>query len=410
MTRRGRQKEKNGLCRGGKNKIYAAACKGADNRGVSFVEVIVSMLILAIAVIPLLGCFMMSLRVNAKSRQAMSATIVAQNVMECVKEYANAKVVTANVGEDMKSYLPASYAAGFESSGDGFTLSSVQEGMNDYYVEVKYDRTAFESGDKSGINDRKIPDLTTLDADSTVVVCPSGVVDGRLENAAKDYFFNEWVSMQWVLNADTEGYTGPNEEQRAQTRSDIETSMTGELTLEVSGTALAPRVSASLLYRYQGMTYPAYSFESSAGLGTLENVYVFYDPLRVADDGTGSCRIEDTVWIKNDSGLSWNLFFAVQESAECLGGRSADKLSGPVFAMDWMYNGEPIGLYCSTQLQTDQRVSVNGGVQMPGFHKLEDRQALFETGSYARMQKVTVNVYRQGTGDLLASMETDILQ
>ena len=60
----------------------------ADNRGVSFVEVIVSMLILAIAVIPLLGSFMMSFSVNMKSRQAMSATIVAQNVMECIKEYA----------------------------------------------------------------------------------------------------------------------------------------------------------------------------------------------------------------------------------------------------------------------------------------------------------------------------------
>ncbi len=68
-----------------------------DNRGISFVEVIVSMMILSIAVLALLGGFMLSLRINMKSRRAMSATIVAQNVMECVKEYARFHVVQDSV-------------------------------------------------------------------------------------------------------------------------------------------------------------------------------------------------------------------------------------------------------------------------------------------------------------------------
>ena len=50
----------------------------------------------------------------------------------------------------------------------------------------------------------------------------------------------------------------------------------------------------------------------------LENIYIFYDPLKIVGDTSGNCRIEDVVEIKNAGGFAWNLFFAVQESAECL--------------------------------------------------------------------------------------------
>lgn len=386
--------------------------KRADNRGVSFVEVIVSMLIMAIAVIPLLGSFMMSLRVNLKSRQAMAATIVAQNVMECVKEYAHDKVVSSNVGEDMKEYLPGTYRDGFLSSGDGFELNNIREGVNNYSVKVRYDSGAFSTTDNTGLNDREIPDLTTLDAESTVVVCPAGVVNGSLESAAMSFFFDHWVSGQWVANAEVEGYSGPNEEERAKARSDISAYMTSELTIEVSGTKTSPKVEVLLCYMYDGASYSAYSVENSTGVSELENIYIFYDPLRVAGDPSGGYRIEDKVQIKNTGGFAWNLFFAVQESDVCLGGGyDTGKLSGPVFAMDWLYTGSPVGLYCSTKLEDDQRLAVGEGINQPGNLKLVDQHSLVETSSdRGRMRKVTVEVYRQGTNELLATMETDIMQ
>ncbi len=395
----------------------------ADNRGVSFVEVIVSMLILAIAVIPLLGSFMMSFSVNMKSRQAMSATIVAQNVMECVKEYANTHTVMSGLNDksDMINYLPKTYVSGntgggggiFLADANGFTLKNVREGVNDFFVRVTYSGAEFSNTESTGINDRKIPDLTTLDADSTFIVCPPGVVDASLEKAAKTYFFDEWVARQWSSNADTEGYTGPTDQERAETRSDIDSRMESVMEIEVSGTKTSPKAKVLLYYRYDGISYAAYSHESSAGMTELENIYIFYDPLKIVGDTSGNCRIEDVVEIKNAGGFAWNLFFAVQESAECLGSYSAAGLSGPVFAMEQPYVGEAVGLFCSTELEDDQRVSIYGGTRVPGFEKLVDKQSLVNTMIYRRMQKVTVKVYRQGeknTGSLLASMETDIMQ
>ena len=50
---------------------------------------------------------------------------------------------------------------------------------------------------------------------------------------------------------------------------------------------------------------------------------------------------------------------------------------------------------------------------MPGYEVLEDRQSLVVTKEHTRMQKVTIEVYRQDeghAGSLLATMETDIMQ
>ena len=240
-----------------------------------------------------------------------------------------------------------------------------------------------------------------------------GVVDASLEKAAKTYFFDEWVARQWSSNADTEGYTGPTDQERAETRNDIDSRMESVMEIEVSGTKTSPKAKVLLYYRYDGISYAAYSHESSAGMTVLENIYIFYDPLKIVGDTSGNCRIEDVVEIKNAGGFAWNLFFAVQESAECLGSYSAAGLSGPVFAMEQPYVGEAVGLFCSTELEDDQRVSIYGGTRVPGFEKLVDKQSLVNTMIYRRMQKVTVKVYRQGeenTGSLLASMETDIMQ
>ena len=90
-----------------------------DNRGISFVEVIVSMMILSIAVLALLGGFMLSLRINMKSRRAMSATIVAQNVMECVKEYARFRRMKPEELLEVLDQLGES-AAGFKTMEEWF--------------------------------------------------------------------------------------------------------------------------------------------------------------------------------------------------------------------------------------------------------------------------------------------------
>lgn len=56
--------------------------KKQDNQGFTLLEVLVAVFILAIVILPLLHSFVSSYRVNAKSRQTMRATTLAQNEME----------------------------------------------------------------------------------------------------------------------------------------------------------------------------------------------------------------------------------------------------------------------------------------------------------------------------------------
>lgn len=55
---------------------------GKDNSGFSLIEVLIAVMILAIIIIPLLHSFVSAQRVNARSRQIMRATTLAQNEME----------------------------------------------------------------------------------------------------------------------------------------------------------------------------------------------------------------------------------------------------------------------------------------------------------------------------------------
>lgn len=56
--------------------------KKQDNKGFTLVELLVAVMVLAIVIVPLLHSFVTSFRVNAKSKQLMRATTLAQNEME----------------------------------------------------------------------------------------------------------------------------------------------------------------------------------------------------------------------------------------------------------------------------------------------------------------------------------------
>ena len=56
--------------------------KKQDNKGFTLIELLVAVMVLAVVIVPLLHSFVTSYRVNAKSKQLMRATTLAQNEME----------------------------------------------------------------------------------------------------------------------------------------------------------------------------------------------------------------------------------------------------------------------------------------------------------------------------------------
>ncbi|MBQ9119280.1 MAG: hypothetical protein IJY09_04365 [Lachnospiraceae bacterium] len=402
------------------------------NAGVSFIEVIISMLVLAIALVSLLGAFSMSFRINLKSRRELSASIVAQNVMECVKEYTDFHTVATGVSEEMKSFLPTDYAASFAGTADGFSLSSVREGSSEFQVVVKYDKQDFTKEDGTGINDYELPDLTTLNSVKTIILCPSGVSGGEVEEAATSFFLELWVAEQWALHTEEEEegeegeteetedaeaggeagedeseteegaedeeeeeYTGPTEAEVMAQLARIQEEMEGSLVLELVHDMNGYKMTADMLYEWDDEEWTAYHIDSNQ-VEELENVYVFYDPAQLESKGGGTFEIKDTITLKNFS-KELDFFLAVQESIECLG-VSASELIGPKLINE--ASTGPITVYSSTRMGEDLQART-------GF---EDAETLVARKKYERMQNVTVQVYLKSTGDLMATMETAISQ
>ena len=97
--------------------------EGKQNKGFTIVEVLIAITILAIIVVPLLQAFVTSSRTNAKAKQLMKATTLAQNVMEELK---------ANSLEEI-----ARQFNGYQSSNSISSLGNAREASWDT-SELKY--------------------------------------------------------------------------------------------------------------------------------------------------------------------------------------------------------------------------------------------------------------------------------
>ncbi len=106
----------------------AKAKYSADNRGLTLVELIVGVTILAIIITPLLHAFVTGANTERKSREYGEATTAAENIME---------IVQGNKVEELGSKLSVlgTEADGFSVSGglgDGFTLSGLKVGTSSF--------------------------------------------------------------------------------------------------------------------------------------------------------------------------------------------------------------------------------------------------------------------------------------
>jgi prepilin-type N-terminal cleavage/methylation domain-containing protein len=84
--------------------------KKKRNRGFTLVEVLVAAAILSLVVTPILSSFVAIARINAKSRRRLSATTIANGVMESVKGFELAQIAKeCNYPEDGFNIIPGGY-------------------------------------------------------------------------------------------------------------------------------------------------------------------------------------------------------------------------------------------------------------------------------------------------------------
>lgn len=130
--------------------------KRKRNHGFTLVEVLVAAAILSLMVTPILSSFVAIARVNAKSRRRLSATTIANGVMESVKGFSLADVskqcndpssgfhVIAGFSGTVSELGGASYSGGTFTPKDSgvyeFSMNGVSMDGTTYDVRLKYTR------------------------------------------------------------------------------------------------------------------------------------------------------------------------------------------------------------------------------------------------------------------------------
>ena len=99
--------------------------RGKQNKGFTLVEVLIAITILAIIVAPLLHAFVTASRTNAKAKQLMKATTLAQNVMEEMK---------ANSLEDVARQFNSSATTSYTSN---LSIAGLAESLDKAYEAIE---------------------------------------------------------------------------------------------------------------------------------------------------------------------------------------------------------------------------------------------------------------------------------
>lgn len=102
------------------------------NRGFTLVEVMVAAAILSLVVAPILSSFVTIARVNAKSRQKLSATTIADGIMESVKGFDLLRVAK----ECNFSDVGVTVIAGFSGTASELDATSVEQKDGKYLFKA----------------------------------------------------------------------------------------------------------------------------------------------------------------------------------------------------------------------------------------------------------------------------------
>lgn len=186
-----------------------------DNRGISLVEVIVSLLILMIIIVPLLSGFVTASMTNKKSKEMIYAHTAGENIMEAVKalgveetarEFSDCgsrdkfSVVSEGLhgsyyevavdgrtsivtSDGKKSYVPLASNGTYE-----YRIDGVEGGTHKYDVDITISALDIYSGEGMP-NSYQYADLTAFSSDAVAVINP--VIQGSTyDNKALSYFHN----------------------------------------------------------------------------------------------------------------------------------------------------------------------------------------------------------------------------
>ena len=397
-----------------------------DNSGLSIVEVLVAVAILAIVFVPLLKTFTQASTINARAQKLQNVTSLAEGVMEDVKGKSIQELHDLAVERADVSFLPLDkdgtlkkgnlnnvppYTVTYENvtATQGITYDAVVTIATENYKNKT--KGADDIGDVSDANIRELPQINKVDSNRNAVLSwELNKYDNKaLENLAVENFAPKNSVTDPDIAKLKESYKKTAEKYiNIEIKEDSETSCT-KVSCEVeykTGTASGK----SLKY----LVYTGYFVEPLASEPAGPNIYLFYTLSENVKDGASN--IADPIKKENikiedkTTGKRHNVYFIMQDGV--------DKLSttnGSEVTLDISGSGYSESIYYDkTSIFTDA-ITYLAGASTPDdesddvyfFSNLKDKNGnsgeLFNSKSKDRIYYVTVEIKEHGKPEVLGT-------
>lgn len=402
-----------------------------DNSGLSIVEVLVAVAILAIVFVPLLKTFTQASTINARAQKLQNVTSLAEGVMEDVKGKSIQELHDLAVDDPKVSFLPLDkdgtltkgnlnnvppYTVTYENvtATQGITYDAVVTISTDNYKSTdrndarKANKLSHNDdiGDVSDANIRELPQINKVDSNRNAVLSwELNKYDNKaLENLAAENSESDSdaADLKNLYKATAEKHIN------IEIKDDSDTSST-KVSCEVE--YKTGNVSdKSLKY----LVYTGYFVEPLASEPAGPNIYLFYTLSEKVKDGAGyiaepikkeNIKIEDKT-----TGKRHNVYFIVQDGINKL---RTDNDSEVTINVSGSGYSETIS-YDQTSIIPDA-ITLLAGASTPDdksddvyfFTNLEDKNGnngeLFTSKSKDRIYYVTVEIKEHGKPEVLGT-------
>ena len=398
-----------------------------DNSGLSIVEVLVAVAILAIVFVPLLKTFTQASTINARAQKLQNVTSLAEGVMEDVKGKSIQELHDLAVKRADVSFLPLDkdgtltkgnlnnvppYTVTYENvtATQGITYDAVVTIATENYKNK--DKDADDIGDVSDANIRELPQINKVDSNRNAVLSwELNKYDNKaLENLAAENFApkNSVTDSDIVtLTQLKDSYINNAEKYiNIEINKDNETSIT-KVSCEVeykTGTAS----DKSLKY----LVYTGYFVEPLASEPAGPDIYLFYTLTEKVKDGENYISEpikKENIKIEDKTGKMHNVYFIVQDGINKLptnkGSKVTINVSGSGYSETISYDIHPIIPDTLPLLAGASTADESDDVFF--FTNVEDEYGnsgeLFTSKSKDRIYYVTVEIKEHGKPEVLGT-------
>ena len=392
-----------------------------DNSGLSIVEVLVAVAILAIVFVPLLKTFTQASTINGRAQKLQNVTSLAEGVMEDVKGKSIQELHDLAVDDPKVSFLPLDkdgtltkgnlnnvppYTVTYENvtATQGITYDAVVTISTDNYKSTDRSdarKAGNDIGDVSDANIRELPQINKVDSNKNAVLSwELNKYDNKaLENLAAENSVSgsDIATLKDSYKDTAEKYIN------IEIKEDTDTSST-KVSCEVeykTGTASGK----SLKY----LVYTGYFVEPLISEPAGPDIYLFYTLTEKVKDGAGyisepikkeNIKIEDKT-----TGKKHNVYFIVQDGINKLstynGSEVTINVSGSGYSETISYDKNSI---------IPSAITLLAGASTPDdksddvyfFTNLEDKK-LFTSKSKDRIYYVTVEIKEHGKSEVLGT-------